>query len=82
MDAMKKEKGYTSDTDLTAEDLKKLCALFKAKVKEVLGKDFPDEPRGAALGRHRCGCFSSWNGKRAVSYRRIEGIPDEWGTAL
>jgi len=44
MDALKKEKGYKSDTDMNAEDLKKLCSAFKIKVKEVLKKDFPDEP--------------------------------------
>jgi pyruvate, orthophosphate dikinase len=81
MHAMKKEKGYTVDTDLTAEDLKKLCSLFKAKIKEVLNKDFPDnhdEQLWGGIGA----VFSSWQGKRAVSYRRIENIPDEWGTAV
>ncbi len=81
MAQMKKEKGYKSDTDLTADDLKKLCALFKARIKEVLKKDFPDEHNEQLWGGVGA-VFSSWNGKRAVSYRRIEGIPDEWGTAV
>jgi len=81
MDRMKKEKGYTSDTDLKTEDLKTLCSQFKAKIKEVLGKEFPDEPRKQLWGGIGA-VFSSWNGKRAISYRRIEGIPDEWGTAV
>ncbi len=78
---MKKEKGCKSDTDLTANDLKNLCSLFKAKVKEVLGKDFPDDHNEQLWGGIHA-VFASWNGKRAVSYRKIEGIPDEWGTAV
>ncbi|MDP3041803.1 MAG: pyruvate, phosphate dikinase [Candidatus Omnitrophota bacterium] len=81
MAQMKKDKNYTLDTDLNAEDLKRLCALFKAKIKEVLGKAFPDEPMEQLWGGMGA-VFSSWNGKRAISYRRIEGIPDEWGTAV
>ena len=81
MGAMKKEKGYKNDTDLTADDLKKLCALFKVRIKEVLSKEFPDEPTQQLWGGIGA-VFSSWNGKRAISYRKIEGIPDEWGTAV
>jgi len=81
MDQLKKQKGCKSDTDLTAEDLKNLCTSFKAKIKEVLHKDFPDDPNEQLWGGINA-VFSSWNGKRAVSYRRIEGIPDEWGTAV
>ncbi|MFH1458130.1 MAG: pyruvate, phosphate dikinase [Candidatus Omnitrophota bacterium] len=81
MAAMKKEKGCKSDTDLTARDLKILCSQFKAKIKEVLKKEFPDEPKEQLWGGIGA-VFSSWNGKRAVSYRRIENIPDEWGTAV
>ncbi len=77
---MKKEKNYKSDTQLTARDLKELCALFKQKVKEVLGKDFPDDPEEQLWGGIKA-VFASWNGKRAVAYRKIEGIPDDWGTA-
>ncbi|MCX5697547.1 MAG: pyruvate, phosphate dikinase [Candidatus Omnitrophica bacterium] len=78
---MKSEKGAKSDTDLSAEDLKKLCALYKAKIKEILGKEFPDEPKEQLWGSIGA-VFASWNGKRAISYRRIENIPDEWGTAV
>ena len=81
MDKVKKEKGYKSDTDLNTADLKALCSQFKAKIKEVLGKEFPDEPMAQLWGGIGA-VFSSWNGKRAISYRRIEGIPDEWGTAV
>ncbi|MBU2258261.1 MAG: pyruvate, phosphate dikinase, partial [Candidatus Omnitrophica bacterium] len=81
MGQMKKEKGYKTDTDLNVDDLKKLCSLFKNKIREVLGKDFPDEPMEQLWGGIGA-VFSSWNGKRAISYRRIEGIPDEWGTAV
>jgi pyruvate,orthophosphate dikinase len=81
MAKMKKAKGYTQDTDLTAEDLKKLVEIFKAKVKEVLGKAFPDDPKKQLWGGIGA-VFQSWNGRRAISYRRIEGIPDEWGTAV
>ena len=81
MDEMKKNKGYKSDTDLTAEDLKVLCKLFKKKIKEVLKKDFPDDPQEQLWGGIGA-VFASWNGKRAVAYRRIENIPDDWGTAV
>jgi len=81
MAAIKKEKGCAADTDLKVGDLKKLCAMFKEKIKEVLGKEFPDEPQAQLWGGIGA-VFSSWNGKRAISYRRIEGIPDEWGTAV
>ncbi|MGQ9564480.1 MAG: pyruvate, phosphate dikinase [Thermogutta sp.] len=80
MEELKHKKGYEKDTDLTAEDLQQLCEAFKAKVKEVLGKPFPDDPYEQLWGGISA-VFKSWNGKRAVSYRRIEGIPDEWGTA-
>jgi pyruvate,orthophosphate dikinase len=81
MSEMKAAKGYTADTELAADDLKRLCNLFKAKVKEVLNKDFPNDPKEQLWGGIRA-VLASWKGKRAVSYRRIEGIPDEWGTAV
>ncbi len=80
MDAVKEAKGYKSDTDLTAEDLKALCEQYKAKVQEVLGSPFPDNADDQLWGATGA-VFKSWNGKRAVSYRRIENIPGEWGTA-
>ena len=81
MAAMKREHGYTQDTDLTSEDLKKLVEIFKEKVQEVLGKSFPDDPIKQLWGGIGA-VFQSWNGRRAISYRKIEGIPDEWGTAV
>jgi len=81
MAEVKKSKNYASDTDLNVDDLKKLCAAFKNKIREVLGKEFPDEPMEQLWGGIGA-VFSSWNGKRAISYRRIENIPDEWGTAV
>jgi pyruvate,orthophosphate dikinase len=81
MDEVKHKRGSKADTDLTAADLKEICAKYKIKIKEVLGKEFPDEPVAQLWGGISA-VFSSWNGKRAISYRRIEGIPDEWGTAV
>ena len=81
MDGMKKARGVTLDTELTAADLKELCNQFKAKVKDVLGKEFPDDAQAQLWGGIDA-VFASWNGKRAISYRRIENIPDEWGTAV
>lgn len=78
---VKTKKGYKSDTDLSSEDLIKICEDFKVKVKEVLGKSFPDNAYEQLLGGIGA-VFKSWNGKRAISYRRIENIPDEWGTAV
>jgi len=81
MTSMKKKKGVKSDTDLNAKDLKELCSSYKKKVKEVIGKDFPDDPYEQLWGGIGA-VFTSWNGKRAIAYRRIENIPDEWGTAV
>ncbi|MEW6557966.1 MAG: pyruvate, phosphate dikinase [Elusimicrobiota bacterium] len=78
---MKEKKGVKQDTDLTADDLKELIEIYKLKVKEVLGKNFPEDPREQLWGGIGA-VFQSWNGKRAISYRRIENIPDEWGTAV
>ena len=78
---VKKEKGYASDTDLTTEDLKALCDDFKIRVKQELGKPFPDDAYEQLWGGIGA-VFKSWNGKRAIAYRRIEGIPDDWGTAV
>jgi len=81
LEEVKESEGYASDADISADDLKSLAESFKAKIKEVLGKDFPDDPHEQLWGGVGA-VFSSWNGKRAVSYRRIEGIPDDWGTAV
>ena len=78
---VKDAQGYSSDADLTAAELKDLAERFKVRVREVLGKEFPDDPMEQLWGGIGA-VFSSWNGKRAISYRRIEQIPDEWGTAV
>ena len=74
-------KDYKSDTDLTASDLKDLSSAFKRRILEVLGTEFPDDPIKQLWGGIGA-VFKSWNGAKAVSYRRIEGIPDDWGTAV
>ena len=81
LDEFKKKKGYKSDTDISADELKDLAEKFKKKIKQVLGKPFPDDAKEQLEGSIKA-VFKSWNGKKAVSYRRIEGIPDNWGTAV
>ena len=81
LDEFKAKKGYESDTEITADELKQLAEDFKKKVKEVLGTEFPDDARAQMEGGIKA-VFKSWDGKKAVSYRRIEGIPDDWGTAV
>ena len=81
MEELKKAKGYKSDTDITADELKELCGKFKMKIKEVLGVEFPDSAEEQLWGSIG-GVFKSWNGKRAIAYRKIEKIPDDWGTAV
>jgi len=78
---MKDAHGCKSDTDLTAENLKDLIEIYKVKVKEVIGKPFPEDAMEQLWGAVSA-VFQSWNGKRAISYRRFEGIPEEWGTAV
>ena len=81
LDEFKHEKGYKSDTDLTADDLQILADSFKKTIKKELGKEFPDDAHEQLVGSIKA-VFKSWNGKKAVSYRRIENIPDDWGTAV
>ena len=80
MAELKKKKGYKGDTDMKVEDLKYLCEEFKKRVRKVLGKSFPDDAMEQLWGGIGA-VFKSWNGRRAVAYRNIEGIPHEWGTA-
>lgn len=77
----KKGKGVELDTDLDADDWKTLSATFKETVKQTLGRPFPDDPHEQLWGAIGA-VFHSWNGKRAIAYRRIEGLPDEMGTAV
>ena len=81
LEHIKHTQGYTSDTELTVDELKALVADFKKTIKKVLGADFPDDPWKQMWGGIGA-VFSSWNGKRAIEYRKIEKIPDEWGTAV
>ncbi len=81
MEQLKKEKGYQNDTELKADDLKRLCDDFKGIIKATIGKEFPDNPKEQLWGGIGA-VFQSWMGKRAVSYRRIEKIPQDWGTAV
>ncbi|MFQ5651113.1 MAG: pyruvate, phosphate dikinase [bacterium] len=78
---VKERNGYKNDTDLTAANLQELTQRMKLKIKEVLGKEFPDDPFEQVWGGISA-VFQSWNGRRAIAYRKIEGIPDEWGTAV
>ncbi len=81
LEQYKHQRGCTLDTDLTAEDLQAVVEEYKTIVQRVLGKPFPDDHNDQLWGGIRA-VFQSWNGKRAISYRRIEGIPDDWGTAV
>ena len=81
LDELKEKKGYKSDTDLTVADLKVLCEKFKKQIKKTLGREFPDDAMAQLWGGIGA-VLKSWNGKKAVAYRRIEGIPDDWGTAV
>jgi pyruvate,orthophosphate dikinase len=81
MEERKHKLGVELDTQLDVEDLKYLCDAFRIRIKEVLGKPFPDDARAQLEGAVKA-VFSSWMGKRAKEYRRIERIPDEWGTAV
>jgi pyruvate,orthophosphate dikinase len=81
LEHIKQKKGYATDTELTVSELKDLVKDYKATVKKVLGKPFPTDPMEQLWGGVSA-VFSSWNGKRAIEYRRIEKIPDEWGTAV
>ncbi len=77
----KKENQYQNDTDLNGDDWKLLSGKFKAEISSTLGDEFPDSPMAQLRGGIQA-VFQSWNGNRAISYRRIENIPHEWGTAV
>ncbi|MCW3806326.1 pyruvate, phosphate dikinase [Plebeiibacterium marinum] len=81
MEDVKERKGVDLDTDLDVDDLKELVTLFKAAVKEQTGHDFPESAWEQLWGAVMA-VFDSWNNDRAILYRRMEGIPDEWGTAV
>jgi len=81
MEEVKKERGIHLDTDLTVEDLKELVNKFKIAVKNQTGKDFPDSPWEQLWGAI-CAVFDSWMNERAIVYRQMYHIPEEWGTAV
>ncbi|MEG2945451.1 MAG: pyruvate, phosphate dikinase [Bacteroidales bacterium] len=81
IETLKKEKGIKLDNELTVEDLKLLVPRFKAAVKEVTGRDFPVNPWDQLWGAV-CAVFDSWMNERAIYYRRMNHIPEEWGTAV
>ena len=81
MEKVKEEKGVKLDTELDVEDLQKLVVLFKSAVKEYTGKDFPDNAWEQLWGGI-CAVFDSWMNERAILYRRMNQIPEEWGTAV
>jgi len=78
---VKHEKGVELDNDLSVDDLKELVARFKAAVKEQTGRDFPTSAYEQLWGAV-CAVFNSWMNERAILYRKMEGIPAEWGTAV
>ncbi|MDI9537728.1 MAG: pyruvate, phosphate dikinase [Bacteroidota bacterium] len=81
IDQIKEERGFELDTDLTVDDLKDMVARFKAAVKKQTGGDFPDSAYEQLWGAI-CSVFDSWMNERAILYRKMEGIPAEWGTAV
>ncbi len=81
MDHVKEAKGIENDTDLTVDDLKELVAKFKIAVKEKTGHDFPDDPWVQLWGSIMA-VFDSWMNPRAIYYRALNQIPEEWGTAV
>ncbi len=81
IEKVKAERGVKLDKDLNVDELKKLVQLFKAAIKERTGKDFPNDPIEQLWGAI-CAVFRSWMNERAILYRKMEGIPDEWGTAV
>ncbi|MEA1897048.1 MAG: pyruvate, phosphate dikinase [Bacteroidota bacterium] len=78
---LKKEKNVLLDTELTVDDLKEMVRRFKEAVKKKTGNDFPTDP-WAQLWGSVMAVFDSWNTERAILYRKLNKIPDEWGTAV
>ncbi|TAN48295.1 MAG: pyruvate, phosphate dikinase, partial [Rhodospirillales bacterium] len=81
LEHVKEDKGYTFDTDLKADDWKKVVELYKKKVQEKLGKPFPQDPKEQLKGAIGA-VFGSWMNQRACTYRRLHDIPESWGTAV
>jgi pyruvate,orthophosphate dikinase len=81
LDEHKDRNGYTLDTDLNADDWEQLVAQFKERVEKESGKPFPQDPHAQLWGAIGA-VFSSWMNQRAITYRRLHGIPESWGTAV
>jgi pyruvate, orthophosphate dikinase len=81
LDEHKDRNGYTLDTDLEAADWEHLAALFKQRVEQETGKPFPQDPHAQLWGAIGA-VFGSWMNQRAITYRRLHGIPESWGTAV
>lgn len=81
IDQLKEEKGVKLDSDFTASDLKEMVVRFKRAVKEVTNKDFPSDPWEQLWGAITA-VFDSWMNERAIYYRELNNIPEEWGTAV
>ena len=81
LSSYKKEYNLKHDTDLSEDDWITVIDTFKKEIKNTLGKDFPDDANSQLWGGIKA-VFKSWNGARAISYRKIENIPEEWGTAV
>ncbi len=81
LEQMKDKRGVIADTELTADDLKELVGLFRNKIKEELGRDFPMDPKEQLWGAIGA-VFGSWMNPRAITYRKLNNIPAEWGTAV
>jgi pyruvate,orthophosphate dikinase len=77
----KEDRGVTLDTELTADDWKKVVEAYKQRVQEALGRPFPQDPNEQLWGAIGA-VFGSWQVQRAVTYRKLHGIPDDWGTAV
>ena len=77
----KNERGVTHDTELTAEDLQDLVSRYLEMVKKVIGREFPMDPKEQLYGAINA-VFGSWMNERAITYRKLNKIPDEWGTAV
>ncbi|MFW5662584.1 MAG: PEP/pyruvate-binding domain-containing protein, partial [Bacteroidota bacterium] len=81
LDKKKEAKGVKLDVDLDAKDLKELVAEFKKAIKDIKGIDFPEDPMDQLWGSITA-VFGSWNNKRAKIYRKLNNIPEYWGTAV
>ena len=81
LDSYKSENNLKGDTDLSENDWKNVIEIFKDEIKSSLGTEFPDDAEAQLWGGIEA-VFKSWNGTRAISYRKIENIPEEWGTAV